>query len=192
VARILKLMIESHMGAAEGATGPIFLDADSLFDLTSLVSHIERSTNLIVLLTNDLLKRPWVIVELVHAVRNGVSLLPVPITKDFDFRPFIANGSGRKDIASHFDSKAQELFKREGIRMPEIRRALKQMFNVIAQPFYGHCSETVQRAQIFEITRRLSIQQGQGPMMQQISTGGTTRSGRRPTFPGLLHVSANM
>merc|ERR1712176_1275224 len=89
VARIIKMMLESQGG--HGNPVSVFLDADSLFDVDTLVSHIDRSRNMLVLLSAETFTRAFVIVEMVSAMRNGIPLIPIPIVKDFDFRPFVGS-----------------------------------------------------------------------------------------------------
>lgn len=149
ISRIVKMMLEEQLG-------PVFLDADSLFDLDSLVSHIDRSKNMLVLLSEETLKRPFVIVEIVTALRNDIPLIPVPMVKDFEFRKYVGNEKLSSELLGHFDAQAIALFRQHGIRMPEIARAINSLFNVIAQPFYSHSSESVQRAQVYEIGRRMA------------------------------------
>jgi nicotinamidase-related amidase len=154
VARIVKMMLESRGGPEDSIS--VFLDADSLFDMDTLVSHIHRSKNMLVLLSAETFTRPFVIVEMVSALRHGIPLIPVPIVKDFNFRQYVGSDKFADELVSSMDDRSQQLFRENRIRAPEIARAIKSLFNVIAQPFYGHSSESVQKAQVFEIQRRLT------------------------------------
>jgi nicotinamidase-related amidase len=189
VARILKLMTEAELARSGSDTRPVFLDMDSLFDLNSLTGHMQRADNHIVLLSEDTLKRPWVIIELVQGFRSGIPMIPVPIVKDFDFRPYVGEGAFYVNLADKYDASAKELFQEWRIQFPEIVRAMRYLFNVIATPFYGHSSQAVQSAQIIEITRRMKVLTTELPMRSSRSLRRLTTS--QISLP-LIHSNPNL
>merc|ERR1712154_593377 len=60
---------------------PVFLDSEDLYDLDDLQSRVRKSHNLVLLLTKDVLLRPWVLVEIVTAVEAKVRVLLVEVNK---------------------------------------------------------------------------------------------------------------
>jgi len=60
-------------------TNLIFLDSNNLRDLASLLPRVERTMNIIVLLTRMVLKRPWCIAEITRAFHAGRRILLVVV-----------------------------------------------------------------------------------------------------------------
>lgn len=153
IARIVRHLIDDQLRTR--ASTFFWVDGGSLPDVKSRMNKIEGAGIMMVLLTNETLRNPSVIIEMVQASRNGVSLLPVVIDKCFDFRTYTSDAYYR-DLPQKFDRKAHRAFKAQGIRFPEICRVIRVLFDVIAMPFNSHSSEAVQKAQVYEITRRLA------------------------------------
>merc|ERR1719454_1287934 len=66
---------------------PVFLDSNDLKDLELLKGEVAASHNLVVLLTPNVFRRPWCLIEIVEAVRKGVQIVPVTIIRDgLDFK----------------------------------------------------------------------------------------------------------
>jgi len=170
VARILKLMAEFYL-VRNGDKRHLFLDTDSMFDLNSITSHVQRAGSHIVLLSEETLKRPWVVIELVHAFRFGIPMIPVPIVRDFDFRPYVGEGAFYVNLEDKYDASAKALFKQWRIQFREIERCIRCLFNVIATPFYGHASQAVQCAQIVEIARRMTFTNAEGDVFKKTKSG---------------------
>merc|ERR1712137_1285892 len=60
---------------------PVFLDSEDLMSLELLQDNVQNSLNLALLLTTNVLTRPWCLVEIFTAVKNGVPILPVEVPK---------------------------------------------------------------------------------------------------------------
>merc|ERR1719326_2025616 len=60
---------------------PVFLDSNDLVDLNDLRNHVESTANLLLLLTPEVLWRPWCLVEIVTAVQHGVNVVLVEVQK---------------------------------------------------------------------------------------------------------------
>merc|ERR1719160_2436819 len=73
-ARYLKEQLEGMLGGAE-----IFLDFDNLQDLQVLLQHVRESDVLVLLLTSEVLLRPWCILEIHAAVSAGVPIVGVTL-----------------------------------------------------------------------------------------------------------------
>ena len=72
-ARFLKTELESMFGRC------VFLDSDDLRDLSRLVDHVNESSCIIVVQTESVLTRPFCLLELSAAVREGVPIIGVTI-----------------------------------------------------------------------------------------------------------------
>merc|ERR1719265_1625239 len=60
---------------------PVFLDSENLISLTMLKEHVKRSHNLILLLTPDVLMRPWCLVEIATAFEHEVPIVLVRVER---------------------------------------------------------------------------------------------------------------
>ena len=56
-----------------------FLDSDDLKDLSQLTKHVRDSEVLVLVQTKSVLTRPWVLIELVTAVRAGIPIVGVSL-----------------------------------------------------------------------------------------------------------------
>ncbi|CAN0148886.1 unnamed protein product, partial [Heterosigma akashiwo] len=67
-----------------------FLDSDDLHDLNQLLNEVGKSKNIIVILSENFLSRPWCLLELWKAVSVGINLVPVHLKQagraSFDFQ----------------------------------------------------------------------------------------------------------
>ena len=73
-ARYLKEQLEGMLGGVE-----IFLDFDDLQDTRILVRHVRDSDVMLVLLTADVMLRPWCILEIHAAVSARVPIVAVSL-----------------------------------------------------------------------------------------------------------------
>ena len=73
-ARYLKEQLEGLLGGAE-----IFLDFDNLQSLRTLVQHVRESDVFVILLTAEVMSRPWCILEIHAAVSAGIPIVGVTI-----------------------------------------------------------------------------------------------------------------
>merc|ERR1719329_1183065 len=58
-----------------------FLDSEDLQNLEQLQSQVRSSANVVVLLTTNVLTRPWCLVEIWAAYEAGIPVLPVEVSK---------------------------------------------------------------------------------------------------------------
>ena len=73
-ARYLKEQLEGMLGGVE-----IFLDFDNLSDLRVLLQHVRESDVFVILLTAEVLLRPWCILEIHAAVSAGIPIIGVTL-----------------------------------------------------------------------------------------------------------------
>merc|ERR1712032_422791 len=139
-----------------GMVAPVFLDSEDLSDLTDLKAHVRNASNLVLLLTEEVLKRPWVLVEIVTAYQTGVNIVPVEIYKRED--------KSFKYPGEEFYKKLREggllteaeinMIGAEGITVEDLEKALRHVFKKIAVPFSPHKSQLVREAELTDILRR--------------------------------------
>merc|ERR1712232_102696 len=112
-----------------------------------LQAHVRRSHNLVILLTKAVLQRPWVLVEIVTAMRADVRILLVQVNKggatDFvfpndDFYEKLIKGKV-------LDDGSAQLLAENGISLQETADALKGVFNKIALKYSPHRKENIRR-----------------------------------------------
>jgi len=134
---------------------PVFLDSEDLADLNQLKEHVRKSCNLVVLLTNEVLTRPWVLVEIVTAQKAGLQIVPVEVQKkDLSF-DYPDEAFFQKLRAGNFLSQdAMRLLLTEGITTEDLEKAVRKVFMKIAVPFSPHKSPNVRDAELRDILRR--------------------------------------
>ena len=74
-ARYLKEQLEGMLGNGV----EIFLDFDNLSDLHELLRHVRNSDVFVILLTSEVLLRPWCILEIHAAVSAGIPIVGVTL-----------------------------------------------------------------------------------------------------------------
>merc|ERR1719476_641495 len=95
--------------------------------------------NVVLLLTNGVLSRPWVLVELVTAIQNEIPLSLVRVAKpgmDFVFpsETFYADLLAGRTL----DGEAKQVLANCDIDLATIERTLREIFNNIAIPYSPH------------------------------------------------------
>jgi len=168
---ILQLIAEDPGLPGHDLSSPVFLDTEDLRDLGLLKEHVKRSHNLLLLLTNGVLKRPWVLLELVTAVKNDVTVLPVEIQRpdlkftypDDDYYKRLLNGQ-------ELDDSATQLLKEEGVELEDLCSSLRQVFKRIALPFSPHKTATIRKAELQDILKRCRIKRGRASFSTEQST----------------------
>jgi len=138
----------------------IFRDADSKFKLSELITHIHNSKNVIVLLSGNYPKRPYTLIELHHALKSGLSVHLVKVTREgmvpFDFDQ-VLHDIETKAVKSYLDEKGWSLLQENGISMAQVCADLKQVMDVRAFDFSVSFSLTVQAAMIEDILNAFEV-----------------------------------
>ncbi|CAK0870053.1 unnamed protein product [Prorocentrum cordatum] len=136
---------------------PVFLDSEDLTDLSDLKGHVRNTMNLVLLLTEEVLKRPWVLIEIATAHQTGVHIVPVEIYKRDDKTPFKYPDETfyRKLCSGELLTEADnKLIRDEGISVHDLEKALRHVFKKIALPFSPHKSGSVREAELSDLLRR--------------------------------------
>jgi len=147
---------------------PVFLDTEDLTDLQVLQKHVRMSHNLALLLTRDVLTRPWVIIEIVTAVQSGVRVIPVMLEKGHNNKEFefptqdyyttVLNGT-------FLSESGIELLRECAIDVEDVESALRTVFKRIAIPFSPHRKETIRRAELHALMVQCRIRDDGGEIM---------------------------
>lgn len=134
---------------------PIFVDSEALSDLTKLQDAVKQSNYIVPLLTPGYLKRPWCLVEIVVAFRNGIEIMPVEVQRpgirfEYPTEEFYENLRAGKFL----DSTAMAVLKSQGIGHSELEEAIRAIFVKISKPFSPHKSANVRQAELLDLLRR--------------------------------------
>jgi len=155
-----KMIQADECNAANHMRRPIFLDTSDLEDLSTLRAEVAKSHNLVLLLTPNVLLRPWCLVEIVTAVRNNINIVPVTIVRpglDFQFPDdafYEALGKG-----TNLPSNAVQVLQAEGIELAEVVEAVHKIFIKIALLFSPHKATAIRQAEMDAILRRCIVRQ---------------------------------
>ena len=105
----------------------VFLDSDGLTNLETLISHVRNSDCLVVLLTDEVLRRPWCAVEVVVACKaESCQLMPVILD---DATAKVSDFIARNPWTT-FGSDAMALFTQYGITQADIEDAYQILAGV--------------------------------------------------------------
>lgn len=135
---------------------PVFIDSENLSDLRHLKEHVRRSRVMILLLTEQVLARPWCLVEIATAYKNGIPILPVEIQKDGAKFQYPDESFHEALIAGHsLSALTKNLLQQEGVELPELSAAIRCTFDTIAKPFSPNKSSRTRKAELQDILSRL-------------------------------------
>jgi len=156
---IQQLIVDDPSSVGNRFDAPVFLDSDDLRNLDELRSHVQRSHNLVLLLTEGLFTRPWCLVEIVTAVREGVPFVPVVVSKP-GLPPFKFPDDGfyaKLLDGKHLDEGATDLLRKCDIELEEVGKCIKQVFKIIALPYAPHESASLRRTQVEAILHNCTL-----------------------------------
>eukprot|EP00747_Dinoflagellata_sp_TGD_P224123 gnl/TRDRNA2_/TRDRNA2_96253_c1_seq1.p1 gnl/TRDRNA2_/TRDRNA2_96253_c1~~gnl/TRDRNA2_/TRDRNA2_96253_c1_seq1.p1 ORF type:complete len:555 (+),score=97.75 gnl/TRDRNA2_/TRDRNA2_96253_c1_seq1:107-1666(+) len=137
---------------------PFFLDSEDLFDINYLTEQVHNSYNVLLLLTPEVLTRPWCLVELVEARRANANILPIQILKkgtefqfpDETFYQRLRDGS----LMSAADTA---ILQNVNISVEEIETTLRDVFSRIAGRFSPHESMKVRKGELMHIMDKCQL-----------------------------------
>lgn len=155
----------------------VFLDSEDLLTLEHLQEQVRGSQYLALLLTTNVLTRPWVLVEIVTALRAGVQVVPVELQKngnDFEF-PDEAFYQSLLD-SSLLGDDGTSMLRSHQIEPLDVVEALKQVFQRIAVPYSPHRPESIRRAELKALLRQCVVATPAAATMA--SSGGGGRASR--------------
>jgi len=136
---------------------PIFVDTEDLTDLARLVNHVQGSLALIVLLSPNLLSRPWCLLEMVTAKRHNRPFVPVLLTRpgmQYTFPDEEFYEKLHRDEIIQDGAGGRKLLEENGTTLEEVEQAIRAIFMTIALPFSPHRSGAVREAEMTDILHR--------------------------------------
>mmetsp|Transcript_19779 Transcript_19779/g.37078 ORF Transcript_19779/g.37078 Transcript_19779/m.37078 type:complete len:226 (+) Transcript_19779:3-680(+) len=163
------MVFEDLSCPASHMTLPVFIDTEGLADLNQLKQHVQRSYNLVLLLTPGVLTRPWCLVEIVVAHFTGVNIVPVEVQRpganfvypDEGFYKRLLRSGESSSVSQGDDNEgpllrkdAVQVLASEGIDLHQIVTAVTQVFKKIALPFSPHKSSNIRQAELQNILKR--------------------------------------
>jgi len=112
----------------------------------------------VLLLTSGVLTRPWVLVELVTAIKTGVRIVLVEVQRPEMKFPF-PNDAYYKRLrdGKELNQNATNLLASEGIMLDELENVLRQVFMRIAVPFSPHKSANIRDAELLDIMKHCQL-----------------------------------
>jgi len=155
-AHVIKLLLQ----AALPEQNAVFLDTDNLIHSKSTYDVVRASENVVLLLSDETLRQPSIVAEMVTASKAGIHMVPVPITRDFDISKYVGE-EFYFSLSEEFDEAGKAFFREQNITFSEIAKSFRKLFTVIAEYFIPCSSEVVQQAAIRELCRRLHSPVGQ-------------------------------
>eukprot|EP00448_Togula_jolla_P022753 CAMPEP_0170578070 /NCGR_PEP_ID=MMETSP0224-20130122/5264_1 /TAXON_ID=285029 /ORGANISM="Togula jolla, Strain CCCM 725" /LENGTH=834 /DNA_ID=CAMNT_0010901023 /DNA_START=11 /DNA_END=2515 /DNA_ORIENTATION=+ len=136
---------------------PVFLDSENLNDLRQLKDHVALSDNLLLLLTPEILSRPWCLVEIAVAVSTNANVVPVVVERPgihFEY----PDEEYFQRLRSGLTLKPDDLLllSREGILLRDLERSVRHVFLQVALPFSPHKNTNIRQAELINIMNRCS------------------------------------
>jgi len=137
---------------------PVFLDSENLNNLEDLQQRVRNTHNLVLLLTKEVLSRPWVLVEIVTARREDVRVRLVNVSKPggafvFPDDAFFARLRNGKFL----DQDAIDVLNSCGISQDEIEESIRGIFKQIAVPYSPHKAASIRRAEIRSLLKQCRL-----------------------------------
>lgn len=135
---------------------PVFLDSEDLNDLEDVQKQVQCSHNVALLLTRNVLTRPWCLVEIVTAIQMNIPVIPVQLEKkgnQFEF-PGTDFYNDLKE-GRVLDEGAVEVLRSCNIDLELIESSIKQVFKRIAVGYSPHKPGNIRRAELQELLRQL-------------------------------------
>lgn len=146
-------MTWAHVGSA--LQTPVFLDSEDLTSLEDLQVRVRKSHNLLLMLTKNVLSRPWVLLEIVTALESGVQVLLVEVEKignnfvfpDEKFYTHLLDGTllGKTGV---------ELIAKYGVSMETVADSVRQVFEHIALHYSPHRPAEIRRCELQAILKQ--------------------------------------
>merc|ERR1712113_640369 len=137
---------------------PVFVDSEDLRDLRDLKRHVMQSHNLVLLLTNGVLRRPWCLIEIVTAMSYNVNFVPVEIQhRAASFRYPDEAYYQRLLQGEEIDDGGVDLLESQGFDLKSVESAIRQVFNHIALPFSPHKTALVRDAELMVILKHCQM-----------------------------------
>jgi hypothetical protein len=133
----------------------VFLDSNSLEDLRHIINLVKNSKILFLLLTKNVLSRPFCLAEIATAISGQIPIIAVNLEgQGYSFeesRNFLASQSFRTALENRNPGASASL-EEQGFNVDDLGQTLSAVLpNIIAKPFNPAASERVRASQIDDI-----------------------------------------
>eukprot|EP00448_Togula_jolla_P025066 CAMPEP_0170578494 /NCGR_PEP_ID=MMETSP0224-20130122/5483_1 /TAXON_ID=285029 /ORGANISM="Togula jolla, Strain CCCM 725" /LENGTH=625 /DNA_ID=CAMNT_0010901461 /DNA_START=392 /DNA_END=2269 /DNA_ORIENTATION=+ len=134
---------------------PIFVDTENLVCLRDLRACVQRSDNLVVLLTPGLFQRPWCLVEIATAHRSQVNIVPVAVQRPGLSFKYPDETFYKRLLAGRIlNDEDLKVINAEGVTLLEVASAIREVCVQISLPFSPHKSANIRHAEVEDIMMR--------------------------------------
>jgi len=180
-AALMRTELEQVLGeAASTHESAVFLDSEDLTTLSELQDAVRKSKNVALLLTANVLTRPWVLVELATAHTEGIPVLPVALAKegnaftfpDEDFFQALLDGSILGDVGTKVVLEC-------GFDMETVVQALKQLLKRIALPYSPHRPASIRRAELCTLIQQCTLQESKARRVTRLKDSASLVRSKR-------------
>jgi len=163
-AALIRTEIEHLLGEDIGSLGhyfesPVFLDSEDLTNLEELQEKVRLSHNLLLLLSKDVLSRPWVLIEICTALQAGTRILPVTLVKNEKFEIPDETFYERLRSGSVTGPAGKDLLEQHGVSLEHVEASLRLVFKRIAMPYSPHRAASIRRAELTAILKICRLKQ---------------------------------
>lgn len=168
-AALMRTELEQAIYQDSGSLGhsfdePVFLDSENLNSLEDLQNRVRNTHNLVLLLTKEVLTRPWVLIEILTAKREGTRVLLVNISKPGSMFQFPDDAFFQKLHSGRLlDEDAVNVLRTGNFSMEELEEALREVFMQIAVPYSPHKAKNIRLAEIAAVLKQCHLKSEGGP-----------------------------
>jgi len=176
-----QVLAEEPDGPGQWFDEPVFLDSENLTNLKDLQLRVSHTHNLVLLLSKEVLQRPWVLVEIVTARKHGVYVLPVRVDKPGDVFVYPDDAFyGNLRNGKFLDQDATDILLRCNCTLEDTEKALRAVFQQIAVSYSPHKTVSIRRAEIGALLKqcRLKDMSSREARAGRGNTSGGQRIGR--------------
>jgi hypothetical protein len=137
----------------------VFLDTEDLRDLRSLRDAVKSSLVLVLLLTKDVLTRPWCLAEIYTAIENNIPIVSVKLegqgnTYDFEQSLAFLKQSNFREALENANPGAPRELETQGIDIARMQSAIASILPYILSKKYDVSdTERIRNAQMEEIAK---------------------------------------
>jgi len=140
---------------------PVFLDSEDLSNLKSLQYRVCRSGNLVLLLTQNVLSRPWVLVEIATAFKHEIPIMLVEVHKGgipFEYPDEKFYTAFQAGLV--LDAAGMEVLRNADITLEGAVSALQDAFKRIAIPYSPHRPANIRKAELLTLFKESNTCRG--------------------------------
>jgi DNA-binding beta-propeller fold protein YncE len=143
----------------ESKSRKVFVDQEAThLDILQLLVHLEESKTVILLLTKEMLHRPYCLLELNHAIVHKIPIITVRIEGEgYDFQE---SSEFLTYLDTKLDQRALNLIRTHNVDIIDIAYNLSNVIpNIIAKSFNFKEAKAIRAAQIEEISKAVQTAQ---------------------------------